>query len=752
MATMPKSRSPAVPSWRRQDCLDKALLVAAALLMYFLIGRGMYMNSNGCLRNAGFRIEAKQNMTTVLTRGPIENVTKEPLHGGLQFGNRSVLGDEDVNPYGADPWMAAADPECVFYGASDGLFVPSTPRPRYIVTGGAGFIGSHLVKRLAAQSGAGQVKVIDNFWRGQLSKLQHENGSWSIDPQRDVCALDLRNEQHTLKFLRGADYVYHLADIVAGVDYVFRHQLSVFHDNVLINTNTLKASKVNKIPNYIYVGTASSFPQHLQMRQGVHALHENETYPAGPESSYGWSKLMGEYEAELSKSATFRVGILRLHNVYGPGSDHSAATSQVVSSLLHKGIKYPKEPFMVWGSGGQYRDFVYVDDVVNALLLVKEKGMNQGVIQIGSGHATTIKQLATNVAEIVGNSTGSQIVIQYDVSMAEGYHGSIADLDRAQSVLGWQPHVQLQAGLLATYNWLVKRISKPTLLVVVNGQPRGGELAWKSLHKHVLKPYGAHLATYFTQAGPNGTLLERMAQYTWKLPEHEDWGVIIDKAAKQCHAEHSGGPDWQQLCGHENSIWAGGIAKCPKHKSKAGVLLAFRWLVSQKILSLHLQQQYDYIMYTRADYLYLCNHVPPESLDGSATWVPLGEEYGGLTDRHLVSTAPNLLRAINITQELVCSPDAYKSRITPIINNVESLQALVWRHTGVLAKQFHSTMFTVRAKGDPTSWSVGDAHAELEKYGLLVKYPKELDKALGSCNVNITEVLQSLSSYQVLAG
>lgn len=198
--------------------------------------------------------------------------------------------------------------------------------------------------------------------------------------------MDLTSAEHARRYLRGVDYVYHLADVVAGVAYVFGHQESVFRSNVLINTNTLTSCKQNGVPNYIYVGTACSFPQHLQMGPGIHALRENQTYPAGPESSYGWSKLMGEYEAELAKSpGVFNVGILRLHNVYGPHSDYLPTSVQAIPSLIRKALRHASEEFVVWGSGKQYRDFIFVDDVIRGLLLLKDKGMNRGAIQVGSG-------------------------------------------------------------------------------------------------------------------------------------------------------------------------------------------------------------------------------------------------------------------------------------------------------------------------------------------------------------------------------
>jgi nucleoside-diphosphate-sugar epimerase len=275
---------------------------------------------------------------------------------------------------------------CFYFDDKNGLFHPLTPTPRFIVTGGAGFIGSYLVKSLRMQGiTSDQIKVIDNLWRGYLGNLQFENGSWAVDPLFDFCLMDLRNSEETSKYLRGADYVYHLADIVAGVDYVFDHQSAVFRDNILINSNALHASKENGIQNYIYVSTACSFPQHLQMGPGIHALHEHQTYPAHPESAYGWSKLMGEYEAELARNpGKFNVGLLRFHNVYDSRSDSTTISGQGIPSLIRKAVEYPRTKYVVWGSGSQYRDFIHVSDVVEALLKVRVTGMNQGVVECTS--------------------------------------------------------------------------------------------------------------------------------------------------------------------------------------------------------------------------------------------------------------------------------------------------------------------------------------------------------------------------------
>ena len=124
------------------------------------------------------------------------------------------------------------------------------------------------------------------------------------------------------------DIIYHLADVVAGIGFVFSNQEWLFRQNILINTNVLKAAVQSRtVQKYIYVGTACSFPLELQSSYDVIALHEAQTYPAHPESAYGWSKLMGEYEAELVSAGQrgaqkkLAIGLLRFHNLYGDGAE-----------------------------------------------------------------------------------------------------------------------------------------------------------------------------------------------------------------------------------------------------------------------------------------------------------------------------------------------------------------------------------------------------------------------------------------------
>jgi nucleoside-diphosphate-sugar epimerase len=317
---------------------------------------------------------------------------------------------------------------------------------RILVTGGAGLIGSNLVKRLLPHH---DVRVVDNLWRGKRENLEERGKLILRDPAHFQC-MDLADFGSCLECTRDIDVVYHLADVVAGINYVFANEYSLYRTNTIINSHVLGAAIANKVRRYIYVGTACSFPLEKQLTLDSPPLREEDTYPAHPESSYGWSKLMGEYECELAqKAGLLDVGILRFHNVYGPPCEMSPERSQVIPALCRKAIQHPREEFVVWGSGNQRRAFVYVDDVVDALEAVREAGLNQGVIQIGPSQSHSIRE----IAELVVALSGKQISIRYDTTKQEGDRDRTADFSKAKRILGWAPTTDIRKGLERTYRW-----------------------------------------------------------------------------------------------------------------------------------------------------------------------------------------------------------------------------------------------------------------------------------------------------------
>jgi len=316
-----------------------------------------------------------------------------------------------------------------------------------LVTGGAGLIGSNLVRRVAALGY--EVVVVDNLWRGRIENLVGIPG-YTPQAGENFFKCDVADFAACRPLFDGIDLVFHLADIVAGIKYVFGNEPFVFRSNVLINSNALTAAIEAKVKKFVYVGTACSYPAEKQQSLDPQPLKESDAYPANPESSYGWSKLMGEYECELAhRYGLIETGVLRLHNVYGAPTDLSPERSQVIPALCRKAALFPAEGFVVWGTGTQRRAFIHVDDAVDALLLVSERGMGAGAIQVGPSQSTSIAEIAHKIVGI----SGKAIDVSFDPARPEGDKDRIPDLGRARELLGWSPKVTLERGLELTYEW-----------------------------------------------------------------------------------------------------------------------------------------------------------------------------------------------------------------------------------------------------------------------------------------------------------
>lgn len=322
---------------------------------------------------------------------------------------------------------------------------------KVLVTGSAGMIGSNLVGELL-RSGHDVIGV-DNFWRGSRETVGHQKQKF---PQRyEFFDRDLRDPNALDGTLEDVGHVFHLADVVAGIQFVFGNEFFVWQNNMAINSNVLSSLIRSGIPSVTYVGTACSYPQSLTSgHKSARPLMEADAYPADPESAYGWSKLMGEYEIELAeKEGKVQASILRLHNVYGFPTELDSLRSQVIPALALKAARFPHEDFIVWGSGQQRRTFVYVRDVVSALVKSIDRGLGAGPIQIGASQSTSIAEVATKLIEI----SGKDIIPNFDISRPEGDGDRYPDLSRARDILGWEPQTSLRDGLREVYEWVAQK-------------------------------------------------------------------------------------------------------------------------------------------------------------------------------------------------------------------------------------------------------------------------------------------------------
>ena len=323
-------------------------------------------------------------------------------------------------------------------------------RKTVCVTGGAGMIGSRLVRALR-ESGR-DVVVIDNLWRGKLRNLESIPGFDVTSHFHKLDLADHREIPQVVKIFDEVDAVIHLADIVAGIGYVFNNQYEIFRVNNLINTNVIKACADASVDKILYAGTACSFPKHLQLSLDS-VLREEQLFPAEPESAYGWSKLVGSLELEYmamahGKSATTLI----LHNVYGANCDIDPKRSQVIPSIIRRMAELNDGGTLaVWGSGKQGRAFLHVDDVADAFMSALETDDLPAVIQIGPDYCTSIRELVETLRDKV---IAKDVEIEYDTSKPEGDIGRCADYSLATKLLGWSPRVSLEEGLADTYRWI----------------------------------------------------------------------------------------------------------------------------------------------------------------------------------------------------------------------------------------------------------------------------------------------------------
>lgn len=318
----------------------------------------------------------------------------------------------------------------------------------WLITGGCGFLGTSLIERLKKEGGQA-IRVIDNLTVGTKQDLARvcdfreiKEESLPLDYTSsnivDLFVGDILDASLALKLCQNTDIIVHFA-ANTGVPISVQHPREDCMSNVVGTFNYLEGARQNKVPRFIF---ASSGAPAGEVKPPIH-----EELPPHPVSPYGASKLAGEgYCSAYFKTYKVETVALRFGNVYGPGSGHK---SSVVAKFIKQAIN--GEALEIYGDGSQTRDFIYIDDLINAVYraAITEK-VGGEIFQIASSKETTISAITTLLVKYLSEQGFKNIDVIHKDKRIGDVQRNYSDTSKAKKILGWKATTDLQTGLKKT--------------------------------------------------------------------------------------------------------------------------------------------------------------------------------------------------------------------------------------------------------------------------------------------------------------
>lgn len=330
-----------------------------------------------------------------------------------------------------------------------------------LVTGGAGFIGSHALDRLMTEGA--KVTVADNLFSGSLDHVLDVWAKHGIrytgDRQKPVLEADgqrfllcdVEDLGEARRAAQGQEIVIHLAAVFGGRGFVDTRPADCC-SCFAMNQNVFRASHEAGVERVHYASTACVYPDELQNQyDSDYLLREEDAWRDGFAScdrSYGWAKFMGELQLRsFQEQYGLKGSICRYVTAYGDGENDTHAIIALIKRAVER-----QDPYVVWGTGEQDRDFTFVDDIVEGSLLATEKIVDATPINLGTAKRYKIKDAVKLILEIVGHRPARLI---FDPTKPVGVLSRALDNQRARKLLGWEPRFDLERGLRRTIDWYV---------------------------------------------------------------------------------------------------------------------------------------------------------------------------------------------------------------------------------------------------------------------------------------------------------
>lgn len=315
-----------------------------------------------------------------------------------------------------------------------------------LVAGAAGFIGSHMARRLKHDP-AGRFTVVGADVR--------TNDYMQPDEFCDVFhQVDLRKRENCLEVTKGCHWVFNFAADMGGMGYIQSNQAYILYNNTMITFNMAEASRLNGVQRYLYTSSACVYPEHKQETEDNPGLREGDAWPARPQDAYGMEKLYGEVLCKhYMEDYHMEMRVARLHNIYGPKGAWKGGREKAPAAFCRKVI-CSRDNFEMWGDGLQTRSFCFIDDCVEGLMRLMQSDVREP-LNIGSDEMVSMQEMARMICAFDNKPLGFTYT-----SGPMGVRGRNSNNDLIRERLGWAPSTRLVDGLRATYDWVKVQVAR----------------------------------------------------------------------------------------------------------------------------------------------------------------------------------------------------------------------------------------------------------------------------------------------------
>jgi GDP-L-fucose synthase len=303
---------------------------------------------------------------------------------------------------------------------------------RILVTGGGGFLGSFVVEKLIKERNVTSEGIV-------------------VPRSKDM---DLRIWENCVKVVKDIDIVLHLAGKGGGIGYNRRYPATLFYDNILMNTQLMEAARLKEVEKFVGIGTVCSYPKYTPVPFKEENLWNG--YPEETNASYGLSKKMMLVQSQAYRQ---QYGFNSIHllmvNLYGPRDNFDLESSHAIPALVKKMVDAKLEgrnEVVVWGTGKASREFLYVEDAAEGVLLATEKYNKPDPVNLGANREITIKELVDLIAQLVGYD--GKIV--WDTSKPDGQPRRCLNTSKAKKEFGFEAKTDFKEGLKRTIEWYTK--------------------------------------------------------------------------------------------------------------------------------------------------------------------------------------------------------------------------------------------------------------------------------------------------------